>query len=130
MTNPSRAPSIGRDGMLRVVVVAVAERPDDVERAERERATAGTSTPPAIAASISPSRIALSASPSATAPLAHELAVDRIGPRTSSAMPRLAGAAPPNTASARVGETDLRPRSRYFSCWISANAMPPSADPR
>ena len=40
----------------------------------------GTSTPPAIAASISPTRIALAASPIATAPLAQELAVDRIGP--------------------------------------------------
>ena len=50
----------------------------------------------------------MSASPIATAPLAHEFAVDRIGPRTSSAMPRFAGAAPPNTASASVGETDLQ----------------------
>ena len=90
----------------------------------------GTSTPPAIAASISPARMAFAASPIATAPLAHEFAVDRIGPRTSSAMPRFAGAAPPNTASARVGDTERRPRSRYFSCCVSANAIPPRADPR
>ena len=50
-----------------------------------------------------------SASPSATAPDAHELAVERIGPRTSRAIPRLAGAAPPNTASARFGATGLDP---------------------
>ena len=60
----------------------------------------------------SPDRIAPSASPIATAPDAHEFAVDRIGPRTSSAIPRLAGAAPPNTASARFGATALIPRSR------------------
>ena len=80
----------------------------------------GTSAPPAIAASTSPSRIALSASPSATAPDAQEFAVDRIGPRTSRAIPRFAGAAPPKTARARFGATALIPRSRYFSCWLSA----------
>ena len=90
----------------------------------------GHSTPPAIAASISPERIAPIASPIATAPEAHELAVERMGPRTSSAMPRLAGAAPPNTARARVGETERSPRARYSSCCASANAMPPSAEPR
>lgn len=65
----------------------------------------GTSQPPAIAASISPALIAPTASPMATDPLAHELAVDRIGPRTPSAIPRFAGAAPPNTARARFGAT-------------------------
>ena len=74
--------------------------------------------------------MAPSASPSATAPDAHEFAVERIGPRTPSAMPRFAGAAPPNTASARFGATARMPRSMYFSCWISAYAMPPSALPR
>ena len=63
----------------------------------------GISQPPAIAASTRPSRRSPSASPSATAPDAHEFAVERIGPRTSSAIPRLAGAAPPKTASARFG---------------------------
>ena len=65
----------------------------------------GISQPPAIAASTRPSRRSPSASPSATAPEAHELAVDRIGPRTPRAIPRLAGAAPPNTARARLGAT-------------------------
>ncbi len=89
-----------------------------------------TSTPPAIAASMSPARIAPRASPIATAPEAHEFAVERIGPRTSRAIPRLAGAAPPNTASARFGATALIPRSRYFSCCSSAKTIPPSALPR
>jgi hypothetical protein len=78
----------------------------------------GTSAPPATAASIVPSRIARSASPRATEPEAQELAVDRIGPRTSSAIPRLAGAAPPNTASARFGATLIPSRG-------SARAAPP-----
>ena len=80
----------------------------------------GISHPPAMAASTRPSRRSPSASPSATAPEAHELAVERIGPRTSSAMPRLAGAAPPKTASARFGATWRMPRSMYRSCCSSA----------
>ena len=65
-----------------------------------------------VAASIRPSRRSPRASPRATAPEAHELAVDRIGPRTSRAMPRLAGAAPPKTARARFGATCRMPFSR------------------
>ncbi len=129
MTNPSRPASIGRDawaGSSLWWLLSARIR----SNAPNASGDSGHSTPPAIAASISPVRMAPMASPIATAPEAHELAVERMGPRTSSAMPRLAGAAPPNTASARVGETDLRPRSRYFSCWASANAMPPSAEPR
>ena len=72
----------------------------------------GTSAPPATAASISPARIAPSASPIATVLDAHELAVDRIGPWTPRAIPRLAGAAPPKTARARFGLTERIPRSR------------------
>ena len=129
MTKPSRAASNGR-----AAVAGVSFEPDDSARmmsnAPNASGLSGTSAPPAIAASIWPDRMASSASPNATAPDAHEFAVDRIGPRTSSAIPRLAGAAPPNTASARVGETPRSPRARYCSCCASANAMPPSADPR
>ena len=129
MTNPSRSASIGRDAWAGS---SLWPPPSARMRSKAPNASgdSGHSTPPAIAASISPVRIAPIASPIATAPDAHELAVDRIGPRTSRAMPRLAGAAPPKTARARVGETDRRPRARYFSCSPSANAMPPSADPR
>ena len=101
MTNPSRPASNGRAAR-----VGSSFQPGDSARmmsnAPKASGLSGTSTPPAIAASISPVRIAPSASPRATAPDAHELAVDRIGPWTSRAMPRLAGAAPPNTASASV----------------------------
>jgi hypothetical protein len=101
------------------VVVAGRQRADDVERTKRQ-GLSGISQPPAIAASTRPSRRSPNASPRATAPEAHEFAVDRIGPRTSSAIPRLAGAAPPNTASARFGATWRMPRSRYRSCCSSA----------
>ena len=80
-----------------------------MSKAPNASGLSGISQPPAIAASTRPSRRSPSASPIATAPDAHELAVDRIGPRTSSAMPRLAGAAPPNTASARFGRDRLDP---------------------
>ena len=112
MTKPSRLRVERPAGRSRVVV-----RPADsarmMSKAPNASGLSGTSTPPAIAASIvAVARIAPSASPSATAPDAQELAVERIGPRTSSAIPRLAGAAPPNTASARFGATGLMPRSR------------------
>ena len=84
-----------------------------MSKAPNASGLSGISTPPAIAASIWPARIAVpSGLAEATAPEAHELAVDRIGPWTPRAMPRLAGAAPPKTASARVGRTDRMPRSR------------------
>ena len=83
-----------------------------MSKAPNASGDSGHSTPPATAASISPARIAPSASPIATAPDAQEFAVERIGPRTSSAMPRFAGAAPPKTASASVGETERMPRAR------------------
>ena len=82
-----------------------------MSNAPKASGLSGHSTPPAIAASISPARIAASASPSATEPEAQEFAVDRIGPRTFSAMPRFAGAAPPNTASASMGDTARIPRA-------------------
>ena len=83
-----------------------------MSKAPKASGLSGISTPPAIAASIWPDRIASSASPMATEPEAHELAVDRIGPWTPRAIPRLAGAAPPNTARASVGLTERMPRSR------------------
>ncbi len=129
MTKPSRSASIGREACLGSSLRWLL-RARMRSNAPNASGDSGHSTPPAIAASISPLRMACIASPIATAPDAHELAVERIGPRTSSAIPMLAGAAPPNTASARVGETDRRPRSRYFTCSPSAKAMPPSADPR
>ena len=111
MTKPSRPTSNGR-----AAVPGASLWPADSARmmsnAPNASGLSGISTPPAIAASTRPSRRSPSASPSATAPDAHELAVDRIGPRTSSAMPRLAGAAPPKTASARFGATWRIPFSR------------------
>ena len=92
-------------GRRRVVVVAGRQRPDDVEGAERERAQRDLARRRRSRHRPGPRAGRPSASPSATAPDAHEFAVDRIGPRTSSAMPRFAGAAPPNTASARFGAT-------------------------
>ena len=111
MTNPSRPTSNGR-----AAAPGSSLWPADSARmmsnAPNASGDSGISQPPAIAASTRPSRRSPSASPSATAPEAHEFAVDRIGPRTSSAMPRLAGAAPPNTASARFGATWRMPFSR------------------
>ena len=111
MTKPSRPESKGRQAASGFALL-----PGDsarmMSKAPNARGLRGHSTPPAMAASISPARIAPRASPSATEPEAHEFAVDRIGPRTPSAMPILAGAAPPKTASARVGETARIPRSR------------------
>ena len=75
-------------GVRRVVVVAVPSA-RMMSNAPNASGDSGHSTPPAIAASISPFRIAPIASPIATAPEAHELAVERIGPRTSSAMPEV-----------------------------------------
>ncbi len=111
MTNPSRPVSNGR-----AAPPASSLWPADSARmmsnAPKASGLSGISQPPAMAASTRPSRRSPSASPSATAPDAHEFAVDRIGPRTSRAMPRLAGAAPPNTARARLGATWRMPRSR------------------
>jgi hypothetical protein len=118
MTNPSRFASNGRQ-----VLGSSFGRSDSarmMSNAPNASGLNGISTPPAIAASISPARIAPSASPIATAPLAQEFAVERIGPRTPSAIPRFAGAAPPNTARARFGATWRMPFSRYRSCCSSA----------
>ncbi len=111
MTNPSRPTSNGRAASTGRSFQP-ADRAWMMSNAPKASGLSGTSAPPATAVSISPDRIAPSASPIATAPDAHEFAVDRIGPWTPSAIPRLAGAAPPNTASASVGLTDRMPRSR------------------
>ena len=92
------------------VVVVTGRSARMMSNAPNARGLNGTSTPPAIAASTRPSRRSPSASPRATAPDAHELAVDRIGPRTSRAIPRLAGAAPPKTAEREVGRDLPDPR--------------------
>jgi hypothetical protein len=110
MTKPSRSASNGRAARSGVSLW-LDESALMMSNAPNASALSGTSQPPAIAASTRPSRRSPSASPSPTLPDAHELAVERIGPRTSSAMPRLAGAAPPNTARARFGATWRMPFS-------------------
>ena len=112
MTNPSRSRVERPAGVRRVVVVAGRQRPDDVERPERERAQRDLAAAGDRRVDLAVAQDRPSASPSATAPDAHEFAVERIGPRTSSAIPRLAGAAPPKTASARFGATWRMPFAR------------------
>ncbi len=111
MTKPSRPASNGRAAVAGASLCP-AESARMMSKAPNASGLSGISQPPAMAASTRPSRRSPSASPSATAPDAQEFAVERIGPRTSSAIPRLAGAAPPKTASARFGATWRIPFSR------------------